>query len=40
MNRIKINKTMFLPDEYENLREFFKLVVKKQSEQIVLKKSN
>ena len=40
MNRIKLNKTMFLPAEYENLREFFNLVVKKQSEQIVLKKSN
>lgn len=39
-NRLKINRTMFMPDEYESLREFFNLVVKKQSEQIVLKKSN
>ena len=39
-NRLKLNKTMFLPEEYESLREFFNLVVKKQSEQIVLKKSN
>jgi hypothetical protein len=38
MNRLKISKTMFMPDEYENLREFFNLVVKKQSEQIVFKK--
>ena len=37
-SRIKLNKTMFLPEEYESLREFFNLVVKKQSEQIVLKK--
>ncbi len=37
--RIKLNKTMFMPEEYENLRDFFNLVVKKQSEQIVLKKS-
>lgn len=39
-NRLKINRTMFMPVEYESLREFFNLVVKKQSEQIVLKKSN
>ena len=39
-NRLKINRTMFMPEEYESLREFFNLVVKKQSEQIVLKKSN
>ena len=37
-SRLKISKTMFLPEEYENLREFFNLVVKKQSEQIVFKK--
>jgi transglutaminase-like putative cysteine protease len=37
-SRIKIDKTLFLPDEYENLREFFNLIVSKQKEQIVFKK--
>jgi hypothetical protein len=37
-SRIRINRAYFLPDEYEMLREFFNLVVKKQSEQIVFKK--
>ena len=37
-SRIKLIRTNFLPDEYEMLREFFSLVVKKQSEQIVFKK--
>jgi hypothetical protein len=36
--RIKINKSFFVPEEYPVLREFFNLVVKKQSEQIVFKK--
>jgi hypothetical protein len=36
--RIKLNRANFQPDEYEMLREFFGLVVKKQSEQIVFKK--
>jgi hypothetical protein len=36
--RIAIKRTIFLPEEYEQLREFFNLVVKKQNEQIVLKK--
>ena len=37
-SRIKLNRANFLPDEYEMLREFFSLVVKKQAEQIVFKK--
>jgi Domain of Unknown Function with PDB structure (DUF3858)/Domain of Unknown Function with PDB structure (DUF3857)/Transglutaminase-like superfamily len=37
-SRIKLNRANFQPDEYEMLREFFSLVVKKQSEQIVFKK--
>lgn len=37
-SRIKLNRTNFLPDEYDMLREFFSLVVKKQAEQIVYKK--
>lgn len=39
-SRIKIDKAMFLPDEYETLREFFNFVVTKQNENIVLKKKN
>ncbi len=37
-SRIRINKTFYLPEDYENLRIFFDLVVKKQAEQIVFKK--
>ncbi|MBO9729998.1 MAG: DUF3857 domain-containing protein [Chitinophaga sp.] len=36
--RIKLNKANFGPDDYPTLREFFDLIVKKQAEQIVLKK--
>ncbi len=37
-SRIKLKRAIFYPDEYETLREFFNLVVKKHSEQIVFKK--
>ena len=37
-SQIKLNRTYFLPEEYNQLREFFNLVVKKQNEQIVFKK--
>lgn len=37
-SRIKFNKTYFPPDEYESLRSFYDMIVKKQGEQIVLKK--
>jgi hypothetical protein len=37
-SRLKISRTYFDPEEYDMLREFFNLVVKKQSEQIVFKK--
>lgn len=37
-SRIKMSRANFLPDEYEMLREFFSLIVKKQAEQIVFKK--
>ncbi len=37
---LRLNRAYFLPDEYEMLREFFNLVVKKQSEQIVFKKKS
>ncbi|GEP88560.1 Transglutaminase-like superfamily protein [Chitinophaga terrae (ex Kim and Jung 2007)] len=36
--RLQLKKANFLPEEYATLREFFDLVVKKQAEQIVLKK--
>jgi Transglutaminase-like superfamily/Domain of Unknown Function with PDB structure (DUF3858) len=37
-SRLRIRRSYFQPDEYEMLREFFNLVVKKHSEQIVFKK--
>jgi hypothetical protein len=37
-SRIKLNKANFPPEEYDVLREFFDMIVKKQGEQIVLKK--
>jgi hypothetical protein len=36
--KVKLNRAFFAPEEYELLREFFNLVVKKQGEQIVLRK--
>ncbi|RYY60241.1 MAG: DUF3857 domain-containing protein [Chitinophagaceae bacterium] len=37
-SRLRLNRSYFYPEEYNSLREFFNLVVKKHSEQIVLKK--
>jgi transglutaminase-like putative cysteine protease len=37
-SNLQINKSVFLPSEYQNLREFYNQVVAKQTEQIVLKK--
>jgi hypothetical protein len=37
-SRLRIKRSLFEPDEYSKLREFFSIVVKKHSEQIVLKK--
>jgi hypothetical protein len=37
--RIKLNKATFTPEDYNTLREFFSYIVKKQNEQIVLKKN-
>ncbi len=37
-SRIKLNKATFTPEDYNSLRDFFSVVVKKQNEQIVLKK--
>jgi len=39
MSTLKINKNMFLPNEYDQLKEFFRLMVSKHAEQIVLKKA-
>jgi hypothetical protein len=39
-SRIRLRRAFFMPDEYEMLREFFNLVVKKHSEQIVFKKKS
>ena len=35
---VRFTKSMFLPDEYENLREFFNLIVNKHAESVVFKK--
>lgn len=37
-SRIKLNKATFPPEEYATLRDFYDMIVKKQGEQIVLKK--
>jgi hypothetical protein len=37
-SRVIFKRSYFLPEEYETLREFFNLIVKKQGEQIVFKK--
>jgi acyl carrier protein len=37
-SRLRFNRSYFLPEEYEMLREFFNMVVNKHSEQIVFKK--
>ncbi len=39
LSRLKLSKTFYMPEEYYKLREFFDFVVKKQAEQIVLKKN-
>ena len=39
LTSLVINKGLYLPDEYKNLREFFGMVVQKDKEQIVLKKA-
>jgi hypothetical protein len=39
-SRILFKRSTFLPEEYESLREFFNLIVKKHNEQIVFKKKS
>ena len=36
--KLKLNKAVFNPDDYANLRDFFAFVVRKANEQIVFKK--
>jgi hypothetical protein len=36
--KIVLNKATFLPDDYQTLRDFYAFIVKKQGEEIVLKK--
>ena len=35
---MKLNKSVFIPEEYNSLREFFSYVVKKENEKIIFKK--
>jgi hypothetical protein len=37
-SKLDINKTMFLPEEYADLKQFFNAFIAKQAEQVVLKK--
>jgi len=37
-SKLDINKTMFLPEEYADLKQFFNTFIAKQAEQVVLKK--
>jgi hypothetical protein len=39
-SQLSITKNLITPDKYMNLREFYAMVVAKQAEQIVLKKTN
>ena len=36
--KLDINKTLFLPEEYAGLKQFFNALITKQAEQVVLKK--
>jgi hypothetical protein len=37
-SRLVLKRTYFLPEDYQNLRDFFALVVKKQGEVVVFRK--
>lgn len=39
-SRVKLSRAQYGPDEYDSLREFYDMIVKKHAEQIVLKKKN
>lgn len=36
---LDLNKTLILPEEYEQFKEFYQLMIEKQTEQVVLKKT-
>lgn len=36
--RVKLGRAQYLPEEYESLRDFYDMIVKKQAEQVVIKK--
>jgi transglutaminase-like putative cysteine protease len=38
--RVKLGRAQYAPEEYEHLRSFFDMIVKKQAEQIVIKKKS
>ncbi|PWT72198.1 MAG: hypothetical protein C5B59_16375 [Bacteroidetes bacterium] len=38
-SRVKLGKAIFMPEDYNTLREFYGAIVKKQSEQIVFRKN-
>ncbi len=40
ISKININQVLFMPDEYAYIKQFFDLITKKQTEQIVLKKKS
>ncbi|MEM6634138.1 MAG: transglutaminase-like domain-containing protein, partial [Bacteroidota bacterium] len=40
VSRIKVNKTLFEPEEYEALKNFFDYVVEKQAEQLVFRRKS
>ena len=40
VSNIKIHKTLFLPDEYQALKNFFDLIVEKQAEQLVFRRKS
>ncbi len=39
MSKLKINKTIFQPDEYKGLREFYDRIVSAQAEQVVIRQN-
>lgn len=38
LTRLQVNRTLFGPDEYKDVKEFYALVIAKKAEQIVLRK--
>ncbi|MBL7104826.1 MAG: DUF3857 domain-containing protein [Bacteroidales bacterium] len=40
ISKYNITKELFIPDEYDNLKEFYNMIIAKHAEQIVLKKDS